>query len=254
MTDTKRRTSNKAGSRPAARAGVASKELQEARRKKRQREVMRNRIIFGAACLIVLFLIIFIIVKIVGMILGSGQIPDASTLTFNEDGTVVFEEVAEFGDDYSKSDLKSSTQELISSFNEAYGSDAITLDKIKVKGDVAYVKTTYVDADAYASFTTYTCFNDTVENATEAGYDFNDVFAEVTDGVKGDTVDYNSADDFAGYYVAMVQENVNVVVPGDIAYVSDLSTDVIDGNTVSITPADGNEDASDLVYIIYSVE
>jgi hypothetical protein len=43
------------------RQGVAAKELQAARRKKRQREVMRNRIIFGAGVLAVLVLIIFLL-------------------------------------------------------------------------------------------------------------------------------------------------------------------------------------------------
>ena len=40
------------------RQGVAARELQEARRKRRQREVMRNRIILGVICLCIFALLI----------------------------------------------------------------------------------------------------------------------------------------------------------------------------------------------------
>ncbi|MCR5417269.1 MAG: hypothetical protein K6E79_10790 [Pseudobutyrivibrio sp.] len=235
-----------------ARGGVAARELSAARKKKRQREVMRNRIIFGAACLAVLLLLIFGIVKLITGIIGANKVADTSTLTFKEDGSVVLEEITDFdGEGYSKSDLKKYTEDIIDSFNETYGEKAITLDKVTVKGDQAYMKTTYSSAEAYSAFTSYTCYNGTVENAADAGYTFDDIFAAVVDGVKGDTVDYNSAGDFAGYNVIFVQENVNVVVPGQISYVSNNSTSIVDGNTVAISQDDGNADAADLITIIY---
>ena len=57
------------------RQGVAARELQAARRKKRQREVMRNRIIFGVICVAVLALLIGIVVKLGGVVLSSGRVP-----------------------------------------------------------------------------------------------------------------------------------------------------------------------------------
>ncbi len=240
-------------SRTRAKGGVAAKELQAARRKKRHMEVIRNRIIFAAAIAVILLLIIFVISKIIGAIIGAGQMPETSTLTFNSDGTVTFEEVVDFDTDtYSKSDLEDSTEELIESFNEAYGDEVITLDKIKVSGDTAYLKTTYADASTYASFTTYDCYCDTVENAIDTGYDFSEIFAEVTDGEKGSTVDVDYTTDFAGYNVAIVDENVNVVVPGTINYISNTSTDVISEDTAVVSQADGNTDVTDIVYIIYT--
>ncbi len=234
------------------RPGVASKELQEARRKKRQREVMRNRIIFGAGCAVILALIIFLIVKLIGTLLGAKASSDTSTLTFTDSGQVIFEEVSDFDSDtYSKTEFKNYAKELVDSFNETYGSTAITIDKIKVSGDKAYIKTTYKDADCYTSFTSYESYVGTYEEAVEAGYDFEELFSQVVDETKaaGAIVDADSL--FAGQQVAIIKENVTVVVPGDIIYVSEPSTEIIDSSTVSISQADGNDDATDLVYIIY---
>ena len=104
------------------RQGVAARELQAERRRRRHREVMRNRIIFVTILAVLLALIIFVLVKVIGLIAGSGKMADTSTLTFMEDGKVVFEEVTDFDTEtYSKSDLKKYTKDLIDSYNDAYG-------------------------------------------------------------------------------------------------------------------------------------
>ena len=64
------------------RQGVAAKELQAARRKKRQKEVMRNRIIFGVICVGLLALLVTLVVKLGGAFLSSGGAADTSTITF----------------------------------------------------------------------------------------------------------------------------------------------------------------------------
>lgn len=237
------------------RQGVASRELQAARRKRRQREVMRNRILFGIGCLAVLALLIFLIIKLIGFVLNSGSVADNSTLTFDKSGKVIFEEVTDFDTDvYSKSELKTYTKELIDNFNDTYGDKAITLDKIKISGDKAYIKTTYKDAQAYSSFTSYQIFNGSYEDAAAAGYDFEELFCPVTEGVKGDAEAMIASDSFGDYQIAVVDENVTTVVPGQINYISETSTEIVDDSTVSIKQADGNEDATDIVYIIYTID
>lgn len=234
---------------------VASKELQEARRRKRQREVMRNRIIFGTGLAVVAALIILLVVKLVGFVLNAGGSSDTSTLTFKEDGQVVFEEITEFDTDtYSKAELKSYTKDLIASFNETYGDEAITLNKLSVRGDKAYIKTTYKDAECYSSFTSYDTANSTYEQAIEAGYDFNTLFSSVNDGTLGEPQLVNADTTFAGANVAIVNENVTVKVPGTITYVSNASTELSGEDTVTISQADDNEDATDLVFIIYTLQ
>lgn len=237
------------------RQGVASRELQAARRKRRQREVMRNRIIFGVICVAVLALLITLIIKLGAALLSSSGTADSSTLTFTKSGEVVFEEVTDFDTDtYSKSDLKSETKDLIKSFNNKYGENAISLKRITFRKGQVYIKTTYKDADCYAAFTSYKTYNGSYVGAVEAGYDFADLFSTVADGKKSAGKSVNADSTFEDYQVAVVDENVNVVVPGQIAYVSDTSTEIVDDNTVRISQSDGNNDATDLVYIIYSTE
>ena len=235
------------------RRGKLTKEQLEARRKKRRRRVIRNRIIFGSVCALVLALIIVIIVKLFGLIFGGSSAADVTTLTFKDNGSVVFEEVMDFNTDtYSKSELKSYTKDLIDSFNETYGGKAITLEALSVKGEKAYIKTSYKSAEAYEAFTSYETFESTYDKAIEAGYDFGDQFKAVSeDGSLGEAQVVDAAKTFADSHVVIVSENVKVVVPGNITYVSNADVEITDVDSVVISQKDGNEDATDLVYIIY---
>ncbi|MBR5636146.1 MAG: hypothetical protein IKW81_04350 [Pseudobutyrivibrio sp.] len=234
------------------RQGVASKELQEARRRRRQKEVMRNRIIFGVACVAILALLILGIVKLGGALLGSGKAAASSTLTFEESGQVVFEEVADFdASTYSRSEFKSYTKDLIKEFNDSHGDGSIKLDRLRFKANQVYIKTTYKDADCYSAFTSYKTYNGSYEGAVSAGYDFATLFCTTEFDKKGEARTVSPEEDFSDLDVAVVSENVTVKVPGQIYYISDTSTDLVDANTVSIKQADGNDDATDLVYIVY---
>ncbi len=235
------------------RRGVASAQLQEARRRKRYRQVMRNRIIFALVCFLLLLLIVFAIVKLLTRGGSASSSADTSTLTFAEDGSIVFEEVTDFdSDSYDKKELQSQSEDLIASFNETYGSDAITLEQLTVKNDSAYMKTSYQDADVYTSFTSYNTYFDSVANAVEAGYDFADTFATVTDGVAGDAIETDGASEFLDYQVAIVEQNVAVTVPGQILYVSSSGARLLSEDTVSITADADNPDVTERVYIIYT--
>ncbi len=235
------------------RKGVASAQMQEARRRKRYRQVMRNRIIFVMVCLLVVLLIVFALVKLFTRGASSSSSADISTLTFSEDGSIVFEEISSFDSDYyDKKELQSQSEDLIASFNETYGADAITLDELKVKDGNAYMKTSYQDADVYTSFTSYNTYLDSVSAAVEAGYDFADTFMSVTDGVAGEAIETEGASDFLDYQVAIVEQNVAVTVPGQLVYVSSSGVTVLSQDTVSITADADNSDVTERVYIIYS--
>ena len=73
----------------------------------------------------------------------------------------------------------------------------------------------------------------------------------VTDGAKGDSVGTDQVLADTEKNVLILRENITVTVEGTILYVSDESTTVESGDTVSIAKADGNEDATTLPYIIY---
>jgi len=235
------------------RQGMAARELREAKRKKRKQQVLRNRIILGVTGLAVIALVIFFIVKLVGGLFDFSEEASSTTITFNEDGQIVYEEVISFDTDtYSKSELKDYITDLASSFNETYGEKAITVDKVKVKDNQAYIKSTYKDAECYASFSSYETYMGAYEDAVEAGYDFSQLFSSVSDNVLSVSELVDAETEFAGMQVAVVHENVTVVVPGQIKYVSSCNAELVDESTVTITQKDGNEDATDLVIIIYT--
>ncbi|MBP5325681.1 MAG: hypothetical protein J6Y86_09330 [Pseudobutyrivibrio sp.] len=256
--------SRSTAARPAARPdrqGALSQQLKEARRKKRQKQVMRNRLIFVGVCAAALLIVILLIVKLFGFISGVGKKAETSTITFDKDGKVVFEEVVDFDTEtYSKSDLKDYTNDLITKYNDSHEDDDIELDKVSVSDNKAYIKTTYKNAETYSGFTSYQTFDGTYESAIEAGYDFNTRYSTVTEATEdkaptlseSQSVDTDTA--FAGKRVVAVNENVTVVVPGIIEYVSDADVEVISNNTIKISPADGNNDSTSLVYIVYRAE
>ena len=172
------------------RQGVAAKELQAARRKKRQREVMRNRIIFGVICAGLLALLIALIAKFAAAAIATGGAADRSTITFAKDGQVVFEEVTDFDTDtYSKAEFKKYTHDLVKNFNESYGEKSVSLKRITYRKGQVYIKTTYKDADCYAAFSSYTTYNGSYEGAVSAGYDFADTFSIVAEGAKASGIE-----------------------------------------------------------------
>ena len=114
------------------------------------------------------------------------------------------------------------------------------------------MKTTYKDAECYSSFTSYNTYNGSYTDAIESGYDFAALFSQVADGKLLEANVINADEIFADSSVAVVNENVTVTVPGDITYVSNGDVTLVDSDTITISQADGNADATDLVYIIYS--
>ena len=116
---------------------------------------------------------------------------------------------------------------------------------------MAYAKITYASADDYSKFTSLALYTGTVKQAAKKGFDFADAFVSVKDGVKGTSVESLDITSQKKLKVAVIKENISVTVDGEILYVSDACTTMVDKNTVAIAQPDGNEDATQLTYIIY---
>ena len=116
---------------------------------------------------------------------------------------------------------------------------------------MAYAKITYASADDYSKFTSLGLYTGTVKQAAKKGFDFADAFVSVKDGVKGTSVESLDITSQKKLKVAVIKENISVTVDGEILYVSDACTTMVDKNTVAIAQPDGNEDATQLTYIIY---
>ena len=208
-----------------------------AQKKARQRQLLKLRL---AASAVVLLIALLIVMAIGGVFEKKA---DVSTMTV--DGSrIIYEEVAPIGElDFS--DLKDYVK------SETADAEGVKLMRISKKDGNAYVRTGYDDMAAYSAFTGYEGFVGTVSDADRAGYEFDTVFASVTEGKKGDTVKGKKVKKEGDLRVLIIRENGRFVVDGDIVYVSAESTEVVDGNTVDITQPEGEEDTTVLSYIVY---
>ena len=202
----------------------------------------------GAAAVLVI-----VIVVIVCLVTGVFEKrAEKSTLTLEDDGTIVCEEVTEFeADYYDGSELQSYAREQVAVYNDANGADRVRLERVAVGDGDAYMRTRYQSPEDYRQFTGYEIFQGTIAQAQEAGYTFSDTFVGVENGAKGDSVGSDQVLSDTEKKVLILRENITVTVEGTVLYVSDESTTVESGDTVSIAQADGNEDATTLTYIIY---
>lgn len=230
---------------------TASKRRQKAEKSREKRtEIVRKRLlILVIAVVVAAVLVIALICKLLGVFDAAAEV---STLTLTEDGQVICEEVTSFEDDaYSKGALKSYMKEEIKAYTSENGANSVKLDKVKVKNGEAYAKVTYASAEDYSHFTSLGLYVGTIEEALEQGFDFSDAFVSVTDGVKGASVEPLDITSQKDLKIAVVKENINVTVDGKILYVSDSCTTMVDEDTVAISQPDGNQDATQLTYIIY---
>ena len=202
----------------------------------------------GAAAVLVI-----VIVVIVCLVTGVFEKrAEKSILTLEDDGTIVCEEVTEFeADYYDGSELQSYAREQVAVYNDANGADRVRLERVAVGDGDAYMRTRYQSPEDYRQFTGYEIFQGTIAQAQEAGYTFSDTFVGVENGAKGDSVGSDQVLSDTEKKVLILRENITVTVEGTVLYVSDESTTVESGDTVSIAQADGNEDATTLTYIIY---
>ncbi|MDD6193791.1 MAG: hypothetical protein PUB19_02695 [Lachnospiraceae bacterium] len=227
----------------------SSKEAKAKRNQTKRNKAVRNRVI--ALCVIAVALIAAIAVLVCKLTGVFDKATEMSTLTLTEDGKVICEEVTSFDEDfYDKGDLKKFVKSEIAKYNDKAGSGKVKLDSLKVSGKTAYAKTTYASYKDYRDFTGIELYVGKVQNAKKT-YDFADAFVTVKEGVKGTSVETLDITSQPKLKVLVVKENITVVVPGEVIYVSDGATTMVDKNTVTIAQPDGNEDATQLTYILY---
>lgn len=219
------------------------------KKSKRAQVIRRRRILLFAALIVIAAVIIAVICLASGVFEKRAE---KSTLTLNADGSLICEEVAAFdGDQYDKAELKKYAKTQIDAYNEENGKDSVRLERVAVKDGVSYMRVRYADAGDYQKFTGYEIFSGTIEKAQEAGYTFQDSFAQVKDGKKGDSVAAQDVTADNGQKTLILRENITVKVDGTILYVSEESTEAESSDTLSIAQVDGNMDATSLTYIIY---
>lgn len=184
---------------------------------------------------------------------GSKLDVDKNTVALQKNGKVLEAAVEDFSQSYYDEDeLSSYIQDAVDSYVTENGKDTVSISESKVENQVAYLTLQYESVDTYSDFTGIECFSGSVVQAQSAGYDFDANFYAVSDGVASDDIvtskEVLENDDLKAF---IVKGNSDIMVPGEIAYVSAEGTSVSAKNTVSVSGNEEDADETILVYVLY---
>ena len=187
----------------------------------------------------------------VGLLAGCGT-PDVvtNTIIIEKNGKVTEALVEDFSKDYySEEELKTFVESEIEEYKAEAADADIKLSDLSVEAGTARMTIKYGDAATYRDFHDVTFYVGSVVDAQTAGYKFDVNFAEVSDGVAGDSLVGTSTVLEGEGKVVIIQDAIEVQVPGTIKYVSEGVT-VNSADTAAITVAN-ETDVAPVAYIIY---
>lgn len=141
---------------------------------------------------------------------------------------------------------------------------SIKISKSEVEEQTAYLTVEYDSADTFSDFSGEECFAGTIVQAQSGGYDFDVDFIKAADSEQDEDSSV-SVDEGEGntevsakevlqdddLKVFIVKGSANIVVPGQIQYVSAEGTKIVDEHTVSVERIQGAQDTGVLVYVLY---
>lgn len=229
---------------------VRKPRLTEEEKAKRKRVRRLKKIIKTTATAFVALVLILVAVGIFNLVRNNRIDYESSTLQLDEDGDVILYEVNDFDNQmYSKSEAKKYIKNSIKEYNEN-NSGSVKLKKLKIKDSKIYVVTVYSDMSEYSRYSGYEAYADKVA-VLSSSLDFMDAFSVVNKGVKNEEAAALDLSKVQEFDAVAISENITVEVPGQLVAVSSRNTTVTDKYTVVIAQEDGNNDASQLVYILY---
>ncbi len=214
---------------------------------KRRKTLRRQRRILLLCLAVIAFLFFLLILRACGVFEERAA---ETTLTVNADGSITFEEIAAISD-ASADEVKAFIKDAIKTYNRENKGGRVRLKRIHEKDGTIYVRSVYSDAKVYADFTGLTLFSGTIAEAQADGYDLSDIYASVKEGKKGSVTEISEVLSDKRDSCLIVEQNISVVVPGEICYVTDNATEV-DGNAVRIQT--GDEKAVTTTAIIYTAD
>lgn len=155
-----------------------------------------------------------------------GKVPEDDTISIDKKGRVTSTVVEAFDKDYyDAAELETMVKEEIANYNLNFGQDHLSLKKYQVRDGVAILQTQFDAAKYYADYSGHTFFIGTVAEAKAEGYDLSGECMDA-DGSLTDPGSMENADDLK---VLVLEEAVNVEVPGSIVCVSRSGSVLITG-------------------------
>lgn len=197
--------------------------------------------------LIVLALIALALILLIHhLVLVLAPKAEETTLTIRSNGSVVLEEVSDLGG-YSEKEYRTYLKDLVKSYNK--GNDGgVKIRRVLRDGKDIYTETVYDSAGTYADFTGYTLWTGKASSVAEH-LDGSTTAYAVKDGKKGSE---SALSDVSGdLHAVVIRENIHVVLPSDVRYVTGASSTPEKDGSVRISSPDGNADALETVALLY---
>lgn len=178
---------------------------------------------------------------------------EKNTVALQKSGKVLEAAVEDFSQSYyDEEELNAYIQEAVDSYTAENGKNTVSISESKVEEQKAYLTLKYDSCESFSGFTGIECFSGSVVEAQAAGYDFDTEFYAAGDEETGtQTVSSETVLQDDDLKVFIVRENSDIIVPGEIAYVSAEGTSIASKDTVSVQPKEADTDESILVYVLY---
>ena len=140
-------------------------------------------------------------------------------VTVDETGWITEEIVENRGaEDYTEEELISFIQDQVDRYNRQKESDAVKLNSCMAQGNSVKISMGYASFQDYAEFNQVVCFNGTLQEAADAGYELDRNWYE-PNGTKGDMGIIQER--FKEWKVFIISEPIHVKVSDKILYASD---------------------------------
>lgn len=194
---------------------------------------------------------------------GSADVTE-NTVELKKNGKIVEYTMEDFAESYyDAEELKSFIQSEVDTYQEE-NEGSIKVSKSEVEDQTAYLTIQYDSVDTFSDFNGIDCFAGSIVQARSAGYDFDADFIDVASG-DSEADSEGSVDELEilpvvpadivlqddELKVFIIRDDVDIIVPGTIVYVSAEHTEVTAGNTVSVNIEDEETDKDVLVYVLY---
>lgn len=179
---------------------------------------------------------------------------DNNTVYVQKKGKIIGATVESFDKDYyDGTELEEYINQRVADYISGHDQKSVKVDSFSVEEGMARLNIRYAGYEDYAEFNGIEMFVGTVPQAMAAGYDFEDEFLAVEDGMLSGSADKDTVTAESGYKVVILNEKVNVKVDGTIQYVSSRYTSLAAKDTVNITLPEDAQDGEELTltYIIY---
>lgn len=180
---------------------------------------------------------------------------EKNTIALQKSGKVLEAAVEDFSQSYyDEEELDTYIQEAVDSYVAENGKKTVSISESRVEEQIAYLTLKYDSCDTFSDFTGIECFSGSAVQAQAAGYDFDTEFYAAGDDGEAAGAQTVSKEDVLqddDLKVFIVKDNSDIIVPGEIAYVSAEGTSIASKNTVTVQPKEEDTDEAILVYVLY---